>query len=545
MSWKKMPETIPEECIIEEYRADVVVVGLGYAGSAALRAAQEAGASSVGIEMQARSRYTLFGRDVGHINSEFTRSRGIPPVEPMALFEEWMRRAGNRADAELVRQFCEKSGEAFDWYTDMYGLEGLEAVHIAFWPEGADQFKKALETGDNSINGYRFWYGTAEFPDPMGWPGSPTLPDCAMANLKKAENAGARLFFETEAVQLVKEDDRIVGVIARDAEGHFCRFLAGRGVILAAGDFSGDPEMLCDLCPDVADLLPPGQKPRGMGRRGHGIRMGVWAGGRLETRPIPTMGGNSIVVMGMCNFASVWFDESGKRFCNENFGGTEFAGFAGNQRGIREILVVFDEHALENELRWAVPAHGGFDENVEGVADNLRALAEYAHAGGEQPYTARLKMPLGMQRAFYGRNAEELCANAGLDPAVAETLCREIRHYNEMSEKGADTDFGRDAKTLDPLNGMLFLQRVKMDRPPMTMVTVGGLLTDGKQRVLDERYQPIQGLYATGNCCGRRFGSQYSTPISGVSIGMAITLGREAGMMAASRKGKTSEEENQ
>jgi len=65
------------------------------------------------------------------------------------------------------------------------------------------------------------------------------------------------------------------------------------------------------------------------------------------------------------------------------------------------------------------------------------------------------------------------------------------------------------------------------------MVTVGGLVTDGKQQVIDEYYKRIPGLFATGNCCGRRFGPQYSTPIAGVSIGMAVTLGREAGINAA------------
>ena len=86
------------------------------------------------------------------------------------------------------------------------------------------------------------------------------------------------------------------------------------------------------------------------------------------------------------------------------------------------------------------------------------------------------------------------------------------------------------------MTGMLFLQRIKTDMLGLVMVTGGGLLTDERQRVLGEDWKPVKGLYATGNCCGRRYGSQYSTPISGVSIGMAITLGREAGRMAADEK---------
>lgn len=536
MDWKIPPPPIEERLIAGERCADIIVAGLGYAGSAALRAAQEAGVSVIGLESQLEERYTLFGRDVGHINSRFLHSRGIPEVAPNDLFDEWMRRAGNRANPGLVRQFCNKSGEAFDWYTDMFGLEGLKAVHVAFWPEGADKFKAASLKGDNRINGYRFWYGTAEFPDPMGWPGTPTLPACAKANLEKAQAAGAKLLFGMQAVQPVMDEERVAGVIAADREGLLYRFRANKAVILAAGDFGGDSDMLRDLCPDIADVLPPGGKLRSMGRKGDGIRIGVWAGGRLESRPIPTMGGNGLVPMGMCNFGSVWFDERGHRFCNEVFGGTELAGFAGNQNGIREILAVFDEHALENELRWAVPAHGGFDSNIEGLAENLRTLTRYAYSGGAQPYTAKLRMPLGVQSAFYGSTPEELAINAGLEKETAAALCRSIRRYNEMACAGADIEFGRDPKTLDPLTGMLFLQRIKTDMLGLVMVTGGGLLTDERQRVLGEDWKPVKGLYATGNCCGRRYGSQYSTPISGVSIGMAITLGREAGRMAADEK---------
>jgi len=53
--------------------------------------------------------------------------------------------------------------------------------------------------------------------------------------------------------------------------------------------------------------------------------------------------------------------------------------------------------------------------------------------------------------------------------------------------------------------------------------------------VLNEDYQPIEGLYASGNTCGMRFGPEYITPIPGVSIGMCLTLGRELGKYLAAK----------
>jgi fumarate reductase flavoprotein subunit len=66
-------------------------------------------------------------------------------------------------------------------------------------------------------------------------------------------------------------------------------------------------------------------------------------------------------------------------------------------------------------------------------------------------------------------------------------------------------------------------------------VTTGGFVTTNDQQVLNEDYQPIEGLYASGNTCGMRFGPEYITPIPGVSIGMCLTLGRELGKYLAAK----------
>ena len=57
------------------------------------------------------------------------------------------------------------------------------------------------------------------------------------------------------------------------------------------------------------------------------------------------------------------------------------------------------------------------------------------------------------------------------------------------------------------------------------MVTLGGLVTDKYQNVLDDNCYPIPGLYAIGNTCGQRFGIQYSTPTAGNCCGHAMTNG--------------------
>ena len=61
------------------------------------------------------------------------------------------------------------------------------------------------------------------------------------------------------------------------------------------------------------------------------------------------------------------------------------------------------------------------------------------------------------------------------------------------------------------------------------MVTMSGVMTDLNLNVTDVQHNPIPGLYAAGNCLGGRYGTGYSTPCAGNSIGMAVTHGRLAG----------------
>ena len=534
MSWRTPPEAIPEEKITAGYAADIVVLGLGYAGTAAVRAAAEGGASVIGIELQPKERFNSFGRDIGHMNSNFLKSRGVPAVDPIDLFNEWMRRAGNRANPRLVMQYCQNSGAAFDWFTDMYTPEELKDLHVAFWPQGGESYLAAAGKGEGAVNGYNFWVGTAEFPDPMGWPGSPTLQDCIKDNQKKAEAAGAKLFYGWSGEMPVMDGDRVAGVIASTKQGEYMRCTASKAVVLAAGDFGGNKEMLADLCCDIADLCRPGEPlPPSFGRRGRGQQMGVWAGGRLETRPLPTMGGNTTAPMSLCTFGALWLDRDGRRYCNEIFGGTEIGGFAGNQDPRGENYVIFDEHWPENEMRWSFPAHGGFDVNTAG--ESAKALFALAKADPtatkiEAVSPPPMRKPLAI---FCGDTPEELVKNAGLTGGKAQNIVESIRRYNAMCAAGRDDDFGRDPRLLDPLTGRLFLQKMEPAAPGMMLVTVGGLVTDENQQVLNADYERIPGLYATGNCCGRRFGTQYATPIAGVSIGMALTLGRELGRKLA------------
>ena len=57
--------------------------------------------------------------------------------------------------------------------------------------------------------------------------------------------------FNTRVQQLIKENGRVIGVIAQEKDGTYKRYLARKGVVLATGDISGNREMCEDLAPQA------------------------------------------------------------------------------------------------------------------------------------------------------------------------------------------------------------------------------------------------------------------------------------------------------
>jgi hypothetical protein len=525
-NWRTPPAPIPNSEIAREYSADVIVLGLGHAGTPAVRAAAEAGASVIAIEKMESKKYRVFGQDFGHINSDFLASRGVPKVDPIEFFNEWMRRSGNRANPKLVMQFCQKSGEAFNWYMELFTQEQMDSIRIEFWPLG--------KNFSGEISGQKFWAGTAWFSG-ITYEGNFSLLDVLLGNLERAKEHSAELHFGMDAQQLIMNGPRVVGVLAKDEQGQYVKYNANKGVILAAGDFGNNKEMCHDLLPDISDLFDDENDGfRSGGRNGRGIQMGVWAGGRLEARPIATMGGNYRIMSGAIDsFGALWVDETGRRYCNEGFGDPIFAGFPGAQVKRGTNTIVFDSSILE-DLQYGPPAHTSFRINHEATEKKLKDNMAAAREAGAKGHRCTGLPPYGGSTLYAADTFEELADYIGFKGTVKENFLNTIKRYNEFCAIGRDEDFGKDAKLLHALDKPpYFAEPKKRAFIGGFLVTVGGLLTDEYQNVLDQKKDPIPGLYATGNCCGRRFGLQYSTPISGVSIGIAMTLGREVGRIVA------------
>ncbi len=507
--------------------ADIVVIGAGHAGTSAARAAVEAGVSVIVLEQQSEEKQWILGiGEIGHINSKWQEAHGVPKVNIDEFVQDWQTRTGNRSNYKLIRKYAEKCGETFDWFLEPLSQDEKDSIHPMFTPQSPNF--------PETINGFHAYSGTPN----MGV----KLQDKAVkGNQQIAKEKGAEFCFGVRAEKLLQIGNRIVGAVGRDADGNELSVHANKGVILAAGDYSKNEKMCRELLAESADLIDEGDWS-GHGWDGSGILMGMEVGGRLEPRSHAAMGGNysfpGFDIIG--STATLRVNADGKRYSDEGFGTHILAATTGAKQPNGRLWGIFDSDILE-QTTYQPPNHAAFDYSDEREINKLKNALETARNNkGEK---AELKDKAGDTRTLICADSiEELAVLLFEDKEEQKQFICEVKRYNELCHNGKDIDFGKDSHLLFPIEKAPFYAcgTFKDSHKPggqslKLLVTVSGLLIDENQQVLDQNFEPIPGLLATGNCSGCRFGAAYTTSVPGQSISMAQTLGREAGRFLAEK----------
>lgn len=524
-TWRVKPDPIEDAEVAGE--ADVIVVGHGYAGITACREIAEEGHSVILLEKQYEDMYQAMGNESATVNASYMLEIGCEPIDVNEYFTNWMMFGGWTCNPDLVMKFAKNSGANTDWYYDVCTHDEIATdTSVKYHYTGTFRFPEVDEGYyDNlitEIGGYHY-YATA-----FGMYGNVTQTMIHERNRQKAIDAGAQFFFNRSAEQLVQDESgAVTGVIVKNLETGAYEQYNGRAVVMATGGFGGNEDMCKDLLSDIEDMLTDDEAISLCviaNRDGAGVRLPYWAGAKLEPH---------VATMGMRGGAptqqpqGIWLNAQGKRVCNEF---APIREFVGNDLAFkpRETYYCIYDANYANTWDHICPGHSSITPNVtyKGCLDDVLANAPDA----DGLYTAE-NGQFQVRISMYGaQTIEELFAKAGVeDQEVIDNAKAAIEHYNEMCAAGADTDYGRDPKTLWPLDQAPYYMTTGTVGLGSALVTMGGIVTDGDQRALDSNYKPIPGLYVSGNCCGRRFGYDYVTPTSGVSLGIALTLGRECG----------------
>lgn len=513
--------------------ADLVVVGAGAAGLPAAIAARDAGASVLVLDANhdIGGHAMLSGGNVRLGGGTWWQKKyGVEDTPDLVFLEltDPHHPQFRRNDRDIVRVFADENVPAFEFLLE-------NGVRFQDQPPLFGRFgtiPRVYHTPPASSD----WNETIN-----GTGGSGLVRDLE----RSARRKGAAFLLRHRLVRLVREDGRVVGLVA-EAGGREVRIVARRGVIVATGGHSSNVAFRRIFDPRLTEEYQTAGEPWtkqnadgeiaaldvGAGLWGVGIQANdserSIGGGTTLVRPgfigcrygyhgtywdprspmFAAAGASGLAVSDPQDLILV--DREGKRFWNELDTSNELLnaclgphGELGHDgrpaNGGGPIWAIFDGAAAERE-RWTTrPPHvdpNGWFFTADTVGDLARAIAN--------PY----------QRS----------------PMRPETLEETVERYNRAIDAGSDADFGRPA----PLGGrrIAALRHYKIAAPPFHAAwstpivhdSLTGLRIDTHARVLDWHGDVIPGLFCAGESAGG-FG------LHGLS--RAIVFGRIAGATAA------------
>ncbi|MFL6155809.1 MAG: FAD-binding protein, partial [Marmoricola sp.] len=274
-----LPDVLPASNLPEDTeQTDVIVIGFGIAGGCAALEAARAGAKVVLLE-----RAATYGGTSALSGGHFYLGGGTA-VQQATGHEDnaeemykFLMAVSEEPEPDKIRVFCDDSVEHFDW---------IEALGFQF-ERSYFPGKAVIQPGTEGLmftgNEKVFPYRDAAVPAPRGHkvpvPGDTGGTQMVMDLLsKRVEEAGVEVRYETGATNLVTDESgSVVGVAWKKFSE--TGFLRAKAVVVAAGGFVMNPDMVAEYTPAL------GEKLFVLGNTyddGLGLRLGSSAGAQLR-----------------------------------------------------------------------------------------------------------------------------------------------------------------------------------------------------------------------------------------------------------------------
>lgn len=516
--WLGEAPVIDEAEIKETVDTEVLVVGAGNAGLMCGARAAVKGAKVLVIEKSISiqtERYWL-----GAVGTREQEEAGTV-IDKNKLVAELCRYASHRCDERLIRLWADNSAEAIGWYAEQVKSHnpGVEFHHE--WDIGVGDHEPYYVAA--TMHNFQDDIPENAYSQKAAAYGLSTLN-------KVLEENGGELRYQTAMVKLEQNGaGRVTGVIARNADGDYIRINASKGVCLCCGGYAANKEMLLTLNPNAYSVVASSMAPAG--NVGDGIKAAMWIGADKDPEPTAMIFDRGLLmpnvvpngnwdVSGPYHIGSQpWLKVNlkGERFANESLP-YDFILHAGHMQPGHAYCTIFDSNWMEHVKQFhqfgcarIIPSESGgklhvFPPEVEAYYISLMVQAGF------------------IQEAD---TFEELAEKLNIP---ADTFAATANRYNELCAKGEDEDFGKEAYRM-----------IALDKPPFygarqagqLLTTMDGLRINTRMEVIDANADPIEGLYAAGDCSGGFFANNYPEYIVGVAIGRTLTEGYLLGGMLA------------
>jgi succinate dehydrogenase/fumarate reductase flavoprotein subunit len=467
---------------------DVLVIGAGMAGVAAAVEAARSGASVLVLDRGGRLSCTS-AMAGGHFYLG-----GGTPVQQAAGFEDtpaemakYLSAVSPDCEPEKIRVYTEGSVEHFGWLESL----GFE-FERSYYPG-----KAVMQPGTEGVmfsGNEKVWpFRDIAVPAPRGHKppvegdmgGASLVVDAGLMTL---EQLGVEVRYETGVTALVTEGtgSNEVAVVGAGWK-RFSETGAVRAgaVVVAAGGFVMNPEMVHEFAAPLEALLSRGMALGNTYDDGLGIRLGESVGGATEHMDGTFITGPFYPPSDLLKGIAV--NGAGQRFVAEDSYHSRTTAFVFDQPDQKAWLILDAAHMVE-------PAYG-----FQPLVDGWDTVAE-------------MELGLGMP---------------------AGSLAATLDDYNAAAREGEDPTFHKAVEYVEALDSPPY---GAYDLTPgqcfYAGFTCGGLLVDHDGRVLREDQSVVEGVYAAGACASNIAvdGRGYA---SGTQLGEASFFGRRAGRHAA------------
>lgn len=442
----------------QNVETDVVIIGAGGAGLTAAIEAKENGANVILVEKNAvvggNTNFATGGLNAA--GTEFQKQKDIEDSIEL-FFEDTMKGGKDLNNPDLVKVLTERSAETVKWLTERgadlsdVGRMGGASVNRCHRPTGGAaagaQLVKALET--------------------------------------KAKELEVDIRVQTKAVEILTEDNKVIGIKVEDGKGSNYDIKA-KAVILASGGFGASQEMVIKYSPKLEGF----GTTNGPGATGDAINLvesldaALIDMAEIQTHPTVVPGKGKLITEAVRGNGAILVNREAKRFVNE--------------LETRDV-VSKAELAQEGKTAYLV-----FDQNVR---ESLKAVEKYVKLG----------------LLSEGATLKELAEQIGVDP---EELENTVTTFNTYVEAKKDKDFERsNMKT--QLNKAPFYA---VEVGPAVHHTMGGVKINTEAQVINNSGEVIEGLFAAGEVTG---GVHGANRLGGNALADITVFGRVAGKNAA------------
>ena len=435
----------------EELTTDIVIIGAGGAGMTAAINATQAGKDVILVEMMpyAGGNTTKATGGMNAAETHYQKEQGIEDTVEQFI-EDTMKGGHDINDRDLVTVMAENSAAGIDWLDSI----GAPLPKISFSGGATNQRIHAPEDG-SGVGAY-----------------------LVTALLKKMDELGIKVMYNTKATDLLSLEGTVNGILAESDDTYYT--IHSKAVILATGGFGNNQEMIVRYREDLEGTVTTSAP----GIMGDGIVMAQAVGAdlvdidQIQLHPTVEQKTSMLITESVRGDGAILVNQDGKRFTDE--------------------LLTRDKVSAAELAQPGSYAYIIFDQKLR---EGLKATEKYISTG----------------ITVQGDTIEDLAAAIEVDPA---TLADTLANWNKCVADKNDAEFGRTTGMDNDLSTPPYYA-IKI--APGIHHTMGGVHIDTGAHVIDLNGNVIPGLFAAGEVVG---GVHGGNRLGGNAVADIVVFGR-------------------